>query len=82
MGTISIAGIDLEDVPEGWSPFGVAAVFKCLDEEGKPRICLRVNDNGWSMWELIGALETFAISLQNDLQDALEDDDSEPEEPE
>lgn len=77
---MTIAGVDLEDVPEGWTPFGIGAVFKCLDEDGKMRICLRVSDE-WTTWELIGALEAFAISLQNDLQNSLEDDESGPEEP-
>lgn len=71
---LQIAGVFLDgDIPEGWTPYGALVILKCLDKEGKAKLCFRSNGNDWTVWEAIGALEAFASSLNEDFQESLED---------
>lgn len=71
-----INGIEMrDDLPEGWNPYEVIAIFKCLDSEGDTRLCMRVS-KGWTSWEAMGAIEGFGTSLNQDFQDSLDDDQS------
>lgn len=69
-----LAGLEFQELPQGWSPLGAAVLLKCIDDEGRVawsfRTSSELNDE-----ELLGAL-TVRVDL---LRQALVDDYADPD---
>jgi hypothetical protein len=73
-------GIELDGkFPEGWTPFEIVVLAKCMDESGVTRLCYQ-SSRGWNQWELLGAFRGFAdnlsLELHHNISDTPYDDDS------
>lgn len=59
-------GIEVPDLPDGYTPLEVVYTVKCLDEDGALALVNGASD-GLNTWEAMG----MATSLADDLRDAL-----------
>ena len=73
-------GLDVDPVPDGWTPLEAFVVLKCLDEEGHVALLARPTD-GIASWDAIGML-TAALDTQRDQVRAgfISDDDEDEDE--
>lgn len=69
-----VLGVELEtEPPEGWTPYDVIVITKCLDTQGDSRLGY-VTSKGWNQWETLGAFEAFIESIKKDLAEQMSDD--------
>jgi hypothetical protein len=74
-------GIDLgKDLDPNWTPMEAISVIKCLDQDGRMQVALRMSD-GWTTWEASGLLSLLAVSLKTEFMDSLSTSQDESEEP-
>lgn len=75
----TIYSLDLEPMPEGWTPLEAFAVIKCLDEDGEVALLTRSTE-GIRSWDAVGML-TAALDIQRDMLRCgfIEDDEEEDE---
>ncbi|RJQ67610.1 hypothetical protein D5S17_33510 [Pseudonocardiaceae bacterium YIM PH 21723] len=70
-------GLELQPLPEGWTPLEALTVIKCLDAEGEARWCTRWT-TGINSEELLGVMVFQTELLKHDmLADWDEEDDDE-----
>jgi hypothetical protein len=50
-----VGPIELNALPDGWTPIAATAIVKCLDEDAKPTWCIRTSDD-MTDEELLGVL--------------------------
>ena len=50
-------GLDIQDLPDDWTPLELITVIRCLDEQGCERAVMRSTD-GLQDWEIVGLLRT------------------------
>lgn len=75
-----VFGLDLEPMPEGWTPLEAFVVLKALDDDGDVALLTRSTD-GVRVWDAVGML-TCALDTQRDdagrtfISDDEDDDDA------
>ena len=69
-------GLDIQDLPDDWTPLELVAVIRCLDGDGRETAAMR-NTDGLQSWEIVGLLHTAehqTLSAEQ-WEDEDEDDD-------
>lgn len=59
---MSVYGLEIEEMPEGWTPLEACVVLKCLDDEGEVALATRQTD-ALRVWDVVGMLEA-ALEVQ------------------
>ena len=65
---MSVFGLELPALPEGWTPIEAAVVVKALDTNGVVRACMRYTP-GLNTWEGLGMHEAALVGLRHDLNE-------------
>lgn len=61
-----IAGLEVLDLPAGWTPLEASAVVKCLDEDGNVALFLRATET-LSSWESLGMLSAARRATEDEV---------------
>ena len=73
-----VFGLEVEDMPEGWTPLETFVILKCLDEDGDVALLTRSTEPVRS-WDAVGML-TAALDVQRHrLRDGFISDEEEDE---
>lgn len=70
-----VFGLEVADLPEGWTPIRVLAVVECLvfdpEDEGSARkLCLRAAE-GTLTWDMLGMLKAMLIDVEQQYREAM-----------
>lgn len=68
-------GMEVPDLPEGWTPLRACAVLECLvldgeSEESVRRLCLRAPE-GTLTWDLLGMLNAMLLDVEQQYRDNM-----------
>jgi hypothetical protein len=66
---VTVYGLPVPDLPEGWTPLRTAVVVECLDVDGTVGLAYRYSDD-LPAWAALGMLVAFADGLRSDLAEA------------
>jgi hypothetical protein len=79
--TVTILGLDVLPLPNGYTPLEATAVIKALDEEGCVSLLIRSTD-GLNAWESLGMLDAAVATTRDSLVSVFEDEGPEEDEDE
>lgn len=65
--------LDLEPLPDGWTPLAMYGVVKCLNEDGEVALVTRGSAE-LTPWECVGMLTAALDSQRQFLQDCFDDE--------
>ena len=67
-----VLGLEVESLPENWTPLEAVAVVKALDADGVLRLLVRPT-RGVTAWEAVGMLTVAVDGQRADIIESLED---------
>lgn len=70
----TVLGLQVADLPDGWTPLEAVTVVTCLNDEGQTSALLRITD-GLMSWECVGLLEVAKHETLNDNHWVNDEDD-------
>jgi hypothetical protein len=74
MSAPNVYGLEMADLPEGWTPLSAVVIVKALNEDGRPVWASRISEDLTSV-EALGMLQMVEAWTLDDLRDAQEGDD-------
>jgi hypothetical protein len=66
--------LDVQDLPDGWTPLRVAAVIECLDETGELVLATRTSDD-LPAWAALGLYSVTVAVLEREIVESFEEED-------
>lgn len=69
---MNLLGVDLLDLPDGYTAVEVASVVKCLNDEGDPVYVVRASD-GVSSVEAMGMFDAGRAVMLRDVESSWEE---------
>lgn len=70
---MSVYGLDLDPLPENWTPIEATVIVKCLDQDGVLALVTR-HTKGITSWEVVGLLTASLDTERADLQSSFQSD--------
>ncbi len=70
---IEVYGVEVDELPENWTPLEVVVLVKCLNEDGDDAVANRISA-GLSAWEALAMLGVEAARTQATILAGFEDE--------
>ena len=71
---MDVGGVEVVDLPDGWTGLEVVAAFKCLNEDGEVCYVVRTSDALQGM-EAVGMLRAACRQQEDSIADMWRDED-------